>query len=518
MGLLDSLFGGGTKLDLKLDTNLIPEGGTLSGAITLSGGKKPLELKALKVRLVYVKVTPVEGQPLPKIDLQVLLDNTLISNQPLPPASLNKYEFSFPVPKGTDPKGTYKVIASADIPKVKDPSAEAELKVIGPSDPQARPGLFGGLIKGKASKEDILGQFPGLLSRDEDELCNALNDLLCASYDEDKNFVNIEGWLGEKMRAGTDRVKAAALAAWGNILNNRAKPEHIKTLEAMAELPDLQPELMRELVTVAAKFAEEGAMPLVQRLCKHANPEVRSEMAIRLYLDADHELKGRKELLLSMRDDPEASVRASVFRAFAGFNEDPAVMEMVAARIGSDPSPDAQKSCVSALALAHHHGMKDLVLNTFLATLKNPHSAVRKELAESVHWMPEDVRLNHLVGGLLSDQSQEVRAAMAWQSVNMSEHPELKDLFVKAATSDPDEEVRGNALGGLDKFMGLPEAVTLLRERLQKDPTEKTHWGAFNLLKFQMEHPLARDLMQELTRAPFARISERAREEMAGNG
>ena len=30
------MFGGGTKLDLKLDTNTIPEGGTLSGTLTRS--------------------------------------------------------------------------------------------------------------------------------------------------------------------------------------------------------------------------------------------------------------------------------------------------------------------------------------------------------------------------------------------------------------------------------------------------------------------------------------------------
>src|SRR5687768_6689706 len=95
MGLLDKMFGGGTKLELKLETDKIPEGGTLSGAISLSGGKKPMKLTALKVRLVYVKVTSVPGQTLPKIEMQVLLDNTVISNQDLAPASLNKYSFSF---------------------------------------------------------------------------------------------------------------------------------------------------------------------------------------------------------------------------------------------------------------------------------------------------------------------------------------------------------------------------------------------------------------------------------------
>jgi hypothetical protein len=96
MGLLDSLFGGGTKLDLKLDTNTIPEGGTLSGTLTLSGGKKPLKLTALKVRLVYVKVTPVEGQALPKSRCRNLLATRWFQRGPAA-ASLNKYDFSFQV-------------------------------------------------------------------------------------------------------------------------------------------------------------------------------------------------------------------------------------------------------------------------------------------------------------------------------------------------------------------------------------------------------------------------------------
>lgn len=514
MGLLDSLFGGGTKLDLKLDTNMIPEGGTLSGTLTLSGGKKPLKLTALKVRLVYVKVETVPGQSLPKIELQVLLDNTVISNQDLPPASLQKYDFSFVVPKGTDPKGTYKVLAVADIPGVKDPSADAELKVIPPSSGASGGGLFG-LFKGSPSKEEILGQFQQLMSRDEDELLDGLRDLRCAAYDPEKNFVNIQGFLGEKMRDGSERVKAEALAAWGTVLNNRAKPEHIQTLEALAGTPGLSIELMREVVTVAAKFAEEGAFPLVQRLAKHADPEVRAEMATRLYLDAEHDLKGKKELLLSMVDDADAGVRRAVFCAFAGFNSDRAIMEMTAKRLASDPSPDVQRACISALALSHHHGMADLVFSTFTAALKAPSSAVRKELSESLHWMPVDPRLTEIVAALLRDGDVEVRRSMAWQGCNMSEHPELRALYLKAALEDSDEEVRGNALGTLDKFMPFPEAAKIFRERMKADPTEKTFWGVFNSAKFS-ENVEAKEILQELTKAPFSRIAQRAREELAG--
>ena len=517
MGLLDSLFGGGTKLDLKLDTNMIPEGGTLAGTITLSGGKKPLKLTALKVRLLYVKVETRPGETMPKVEMQVLLDNTVVANRDLPPASLNKFEFAFQVPTGTDPKGTYKVIATADIPSVKDPSAEAELKVISPQSEGARPGLFGGLLKGRPKQEQILGQFPGLMSRDEDELCSALNDLLCAAYDADNDFTNIAPFLAERMGPGrTERVRAAALSAWGNVLNNRASKEHIKALEAMAADRTLSEDIRREVIVVAAKFAEEGALPLVERLAHDPDPEIRREMASRLYFDADRELPDRRRLLVALTDDPDPGVRAAAYRAFADFTGDEALVKKAIDQASRDASPDVQKACLAAVALAHHHGFTDAVLAAFVAHTRNPQSGVRAELADCVHWLPADPRTTQVVQALLADRDVEVRRKMAWQAVNLAEHPELRDLYLRAATQDPDEEVRGNALGGIDRFLPLGEAIALLRRRLAEDPTEKTAWGCFNVVKFQQEDAGARAFMQELTRVPFASVARRAREEVAG--
>ena len=97
---------------------------------------------------------------MPKIEMQQLLDNTVVSNQDLPPASNNKFQFNFAVPTGTDPAGTYKVIATADIPGVKDPSADQDLKVISPNSAGANPGLFGGLFKGAPKEDEIFARFP----------------------------------------------------------------------------------------------------------------------------------------------------------------------------------------------------------------------------------------------------------------------------------------------------------------------------------------------------------------------
>ncbi|MCX4241260.1 HEAT repeat domain-containing protein [Paraliomyxa miuraensis] len=515
MGLLDKMFGGGTNLELRLDTEKIPEGGTLCGTVSLSGGKKPLRLTALKVRLVYVKVEKRDDSPLPNIEMQVLIDNTIAANADLPPGQLQKYDFSFKVPTGTDPDGEYRVMATADIPKVKDPSAEAKVKVLSPDSEGANRGIFSRLT-GKASEDEILAQFPGLMSSDEDEQTEALSDLNCAAYDDDNNFVNIAGHLGRMMASGTAEVRAAALEAWGTVLNNRAKPEHIQALVAMANDPSVQSDrrLMREVVTVAAKFAEEGAAQLVHWFAQHQNPEVRKEMADRLRFDADDEFMEKRAILTALANDPDAGVRASAIGGLSEHNDEAAMVQEFAQRSMSDPSPEVQAACLSALTLSHHHGFGELVFSSFQQHLQNPHVKVRKELADSCHWLPSDPRLAGIVHALLSDPSPEVRRAMAWQGVNMGDHPQLAELFMRAC-DDPDEEVAQDALRGMGRLMGFDNAAQFYRHRMAARPTESTYWGVYYGICSDLEdEPAARALMQELTRAQFADVASSARESL----
>lgn len=514
MGLLDKMFGGGTNLELRLDTEKIPEGGTLSGTVSLSGGKKPLELTSLKVRLVYVKVTKRDDSPLPSIDLQVLLDNTIVANGTLPPGQLQKYDFSFKVPTGTDPSGEYRVMALADIPKVKDPSAEAKLEIISPDSEGANRGIFSRLT-GKSNENEILAQFPGLMSQDEDEQQSALVDLTCASYDRDNNYTAIAGHLTRMMTSGTADVRASALEAWGNVLNNRAKPEHIQALFDMVGNPSISSDgrLMRQVVAVAAKFAEEGAGQLVQWFAQHPNPDLRKEMADRLRFDADDAFLDKRAILTTLANDPDAGVRASAIGGLSTHNDESAMVQEFAQRSFSDPSPEVQAACLSALTLAHHHGFADLVFSTFQQHLGNQHVKVRKELAESLHWLPTDPRLAGLVHALLSDPSVEVRRAMAWQGINMSEHPELRELFMRAC-DDPDEEVAQDALKGMGRLLGFDQAAQFYRHRLAARNTESTAWGVYYGICNDLEEPAARTLMQELTRSHFADVASAARDSL----
>ena len=515
MGLFNKLFGGGTLLELKLDIDKVPPGGTVAGTLTLTGGKKPLKMTALKVEVVSVQVEAKEGSSLPSVDIRVLASNVIAQDRDLAPGSHNKFEFRCKLPDDVKPDATYKVTAAADIPGVADPSAEAALTVVG-----GRGGALAGLksmLGMSGSEDEVLGRFPGLTSRDTDELEAALHELQCDAYDRDNNFTGVHGFLLRLVETHRDDgVRLAALAAWGTVLDDRAKAEHIRALEALAtrELPG---DLMEEVVVVAAKFAEEGAWPLVLRLARHDMPQVRKRLATSMYLDADRDLPGRRELILSLCQDADVGVRAAAFAACASLVEDQEVVRWVAACAAQDPSPEVQCACMSAIALADNYGGTDLLFATYLQHAQsNPSAYVRKEVAQNVHWLPTDARLQQLVGTLLADRSSEVRRTIAWQGVNMSEHPELRDLFVQAATSDPDEEVRADALRGMDRFFPLPEAVAFMRQRLAQDRNERAYWAALNAVEGHMPEREAQALLQEIARGPFSSPAERAREVLAG--
>lgn len=515
MGLLNKLFGGGTQLELKLDLDKVPPGGTVAGTVTLTGGKKPLKLTALKVEVVSVKVEAKEGSSLPSIDIRVLTSNIVAQDRDLAPGSLNKFEFRCKLPDDVRPDATYKVQASADIPGVKDPSADVGLTVIG-----GRGGALAGIksMLGMAGGEDeVLGRYPNLTSHDTDEVESALHELQCDAYDRDNNFTGVHGFLLRLVETHRDDgVRRAALAAWGTVLDDRAKPEHIRALEALASR-DLPGDLMEEVVVVAAKFAEEGAMPLVQKLARHPVPEVRKRLATAMYLDADRDLPGRRDLIVGLCQDQDVGVRAAAFGACASLVEDAEVMRWVAASAAQDPSPEVQRACMSAIALAGNYDGTDLLFQTYLQHVQhNPNADVREEIAQNVHWLPADPRLQQLVTALFSDRSAEVRRALAWQGANMSEHPELRELFVHVAVNDPDDTVRADALRGMTNFFPLPEAVAFMRQRLAVDRTEKAYWAALNAVESHMPEREAQALLQEIARGPFSSAASRAREVLAG--
>ncbi len=416
------MFGGGTSVEVHLDATQVPVGGILSGRAVLRGGKKDLTLTSLNVRLLYVHVEAQDDSPLPKIDTRVLLDNAIAANQPLPAGSESTHPFQLQIPPGTESTAhnvSYKVSVAADIPKVKDPSATADLTVVeGSGDSPAM------------GSEELFSRWPALRGTAERPLIDALHDMYSSIWDEREDLMVAEPLLAGLIRNQVGEVRRQALETWAHLLDDHTRPENLQLLQEIAAT-DLDRDTTRSLIEAAAKFADEGAMPIIARFAQHPDPEIRREVATKLRFAAADQFNGKRELLLSMAQDGDNDVRAAAYAAFSDYREDLQVMQLCAQAIDHDPSPEVQKECISVLCFGHYHNMLDLTLAVYERHLQNQYEAVREEIADNIHWLPEEhvARIGPLVQRLLADPSEEVRRKMAWSFRNLGDFPSLAPLL-----------------------------------------------------------------------------------------
>lgn len=507
MGLLDSMFGGGTKLDMSLDTPQSSAGGVVGGKISLQGGKKPLKLTELTVKLLFVSVHSREGQALPDIKTEVLLTQTIAAGEDLPPEAVKNFTFRFTVPHGTETSAhnvSYTVMACADIPGVKDPSATQELKVVDADEDEHR----------LLPVEEVFQRFPGLRSNSEEQLTEALRDLFLACYSEAGQLLEIEPTLAHYMKNGSVAVRRAALEAWANLVDNRVQPHHLQSLYAVANTPGIDQETFDQVIVAACKFAEEGAYHLVQQLSQSQDPHVRRELANGLRFQASEKFNGKRELIIALAQDPDSSVRAAAVAAFSSYRDDQQIMHGVAGQIDRDPSPEVQAACINALSLAHHHGMADLVLTVFEKHTANPNREVKKEIAQSIHWLPKEhlQRSWGIAQRLFADADEEVRRAMAFQFANLSEQPQFLAMAQQVAQNDPSAEVRYEAIGGMASLMKPEQAAAMYAQLLANDTSEDMAWAALSGLRRHDEHAASKKILTQLVQSPYSGVADAARD------
>lgn len=502
------MFGGGTSVEVHLDATQVPVGGILSGRAVVHGGKKDLTLTSLNVRLLYVHVEAQDDSPLPKIDTRILIDNAIAANLPLPAESESAFTFQLQIPPGTEATAhnvSYKVMVVADIPKVKDPSAKADLTVVEGSGDAPMMG-----------SDALFSRWPALQGTAERPLIDALNDMYSAIWEEREALMVAEPLLAGLVRNQTGDVRRQALETWAHLLDDHARPENLRLLEEVAAA-DLDRDMTRSLIEAAAKFADEGAMPIVARFAQHPDPEIRRDVAQKLRFAAADQFNGKKELLLQMAQDGDNDVRAAAYAAFSDYREDVQIMQMCAHAIDADPSPEVQKECISVLCFGHYHNMIDLTFGVYERHLQNQYEAVREEIADNINWLPAEhvARIGPIVQRLLADPSEEVRRKMAWNFRNLSDLPTLAPLLQHSIQNDPAERVRMDGLGALSSVMPVDQAVAYYQQLLQSSPpTEKLHWAILDGVRWKDE-PSAKQLCQTMTQSPFSDVARNARDALS---
>jgi HEAT repeat protein len=510
MGLFDAMFGGGTKLELFLDTTTASPGGVVGGRVVLTGGQKPLRLTDLSVRLMFVSVTTRPGESLPNIDAREVARQVVAANGNVPPMAPQTFAFRVTVPSDLPPSAhniSFQVIAVADIPGVKDPSASVDLKVVVASKDANR----------RLPYEAVMERFPDLQSNDEEAIVEALRQLFVACYSEGGQLLEIEPVVLRHLHNGSARVRRAALEAWANLVDNRVQPHHLQTLYQVANTPGLDDETFEQVIIAATKFAEEGALPLVQALAQDPRSDVRKRVAQNLRFNAAEKFNGKRELLVTLAQDAAPEVRKAAVSALSGYNDDQQIAYWVAGISDSDPSADVRAECMSTLALAHYHGMLDLTLAVYEKHVQSPDADVRGEIARNLQYQPAPAfqRIWGIAQRLAADPDEDVRRALAFGFCNMQKLPQLLPIAQHMATNDPSPEVRREALTGMSGLLQPAQAAALYAPLVAQATTEQDLWPIVSGLRQHSDNKDVKRLLSQIGQCPFPSVADAARDALS---
>jgi len=510
MGLLDSMFGGGTRMELTLDTTTASPGSVVGGRIVLYGGQKPLRVTELGVRLLFVSTTTNPDSALPNIDAREVAKQIVAAGGDLPPGAQQAYTFRLTVPSDLPPTAhnvSFTVTAFADIPGVKDPSASADLRVVEASKDKGR----------RMPLEEVVSRFPNLHSRDEEQLSDALYEFFLACYSEGGELMEAEQLIAWHMANGTVKVRRKALQAWANLVDNRVRPEHLQTLYAIANMPGLDDETFEEVVIASTKFAEEGALQLVQQFAANPSAKVREQVASNLRFNAADKFNGKRELLVALAQDQSPEVRRAAIGALTSYNDDQQIAYWIANLTDTDPSPEVQAECISTLALVHYHGLGELSLAVSEKHAGNASPVVRKNVARNLSNQPAPAmqRVWGIAQRLAQDPDEDVRRALAFEFNNMQKMPQLLPIVQQMAQQDPSAEVRKDALGGMAALMQPAQVAQYFGHMMQQAQSEDDLWTVLNALRSHREHAPIKQLLTHLGQSQYPNVANAARETLS---
>jgi HEAT repeat protein len=313
------------------------------------------------------------------------------------------------------------------------------------------------------------------------------------------------------------RVRRAALEAWANLVFNRVQPNHLQTLYAVANTPGLDDETFEQVIIAATKFAEEGALHLVQQLAEDPRAEVRAKVAENLRFNAAEKFAGKRELLVQLAQDPVPAVRAAAVGALSCFTDDQQLMHWVANIADADPDPAVQAQCVATLSLLHHHGMGELALAVYEKHTQNPNAQVRSKIAEQLGWQPPAAmqRVWGIAQRLAQDPDEEVRRALAFQFCNMEKMPQLLPIAQHMAQQDPSAEVRREALGSMSALMPPQQAAALYAQMFAHARSEDDVCPLVRGLRHHRDHGEAKRVLTQIGQSRFSGAADAAREALS---
>jgi hypothetical protein len=510
MGLLGAMFGGGTDLQIVLDNPTAAAGSVVGGTVTLIGGQKPLKLSELTVRAIFVSTTTREGSSLPDVDIKEIGKQVVAANGAIPPGSQQRFTFRITIPHDMKPTAfttSYQVVAVADIPGVKDPSAKADLKIVDADNEEHR----------RLPLQEIEQRFTGLRSQNEEQVVDALHELDLACYSEAAALVEVEPLLVWYVQNGSIEIKRGALRTWAHLVDNRVQPQHLQFLFALAQTPGLDDGIFEQVIVAACRFAEEGALGLVQQLAQHPDPTARERVASNLRFNAAEKFQGKRELVFALVQDRDERVRKSAVGTLSQFCDDRQVVMWLGQILEQDLSPEVQAEALSSIAFAAYNGMNDLVLQVYERHAQNPNVEVRREIARRLsRQKPAAIaRVWAIAQRLAADTDEDVRAALAFEFNNMQELPQMLALAQHMVQHDPSDRVRRETLGAMASMMKPHEVAQYFGVLMAQARGEDDLWPVLSAFRHHREDRAIKPLLTQLGQCPYPSIANSARDALS---
>lgn len=474
------------------------------------GGKKPMKLTALRVHMIYVSVQSSNDGGLPKIDTRIVGEQTVAAAIDLPAGSQHEFTFRITVPGDTQPSAhnvSYKVQAVADIPGVKDPSMDVDFRVLPTNKDQHR----------SLPLNEVYARFPGLQARDKNGLCEGFQQLFLECSPTAGQYMEAEPLLAHYMRTGTVNVRRSALQAWANLMDDRVQPQHPQSLYAVANTPGLD-DTFDEVVRAACKFAEEGALPMVQQLASVPDPRVRKVTAESLRFQASAKFQGKRELLIQLVQDANPGVRAAAVGALAEYDDNTQIVYGLANQTDREGTPpEVLAATVRALAFAHYNGHGDLALAVYEKLVTSPHERVREAVAESLSNQPPAAlqRIWGLAQRLLQDERERPGTRWPFSSSTWSACPRCSRWpSTPPSTTRPKRSATTPC--ARSDVMPPNALMAYYQQRLARQPTDKVLWAVISGLREHARNPEAQAMLTRLGQHPNHDIANAAREAMSG--
>jgi hypothetical protein len=503
-----SMFGGGAKIAVDLTSDRVSMGGILSGKVTLTGAAKDYTADDVKVQLVYVHTEKQDDSPIPKIDVRVLIDQTIATNVDLPAEKVSEFDFQINIPGGLEVTAhnvAYQVKATADIKGIKDPSVTVKLEVF---ENEGGDGL---------TADKLFQRWPALRGAEDSALEAALRDMRWKhDVDSPEDDLRVAEPVLIKLMDDHENtgIRFQAFEVWANIVGDALRSEHIDRMDAFAKTISDNPAALAQVLSALGRGADLGSERVLKQYLDHASADVRVAAVQALGWGSGG--SARAKVLLPMLQDEDAKVRRAAVNALSSMKDETGVKEGVITLALSDDDPEILSQALSTLAMLWHTPAGVAEVRPVYERARTHNDPIaRKAWVNWCAWPAEADDITDCIEAALRDQETDVAEAMAFEFTNLLRRDHGKKYATICQNSALDanfsDEIRGRCAGSLAGNIADNVVTDLYTKIVAEGASATLQRQLVEGLKFEVDDsPALKQLLGQFTSSEYKEVAERA--------